>query len=476
MSSMDVDRLEAEVLNEISPSPEELARVAEIRERLVRTAEAAAHDRHLPLVRALVAGSAARGTFVRGRLDIDLFLLFPPDTPRAQLEAQGLELARAILPTGETRYAEHPYLRGPFEGFAVDAVPGFAITDPSHPLSAVDRTPFHQSYLAERETPALTAQIRLTKQFLRGHHVYGAEARTGGFSGYLIELLVLRSGSLRGLLTVARDWRIPVDLRSSPSAALQVPAEVALVLDDPVDPHRNVASALTRRNLGLFILAAGHYLDRPGRSAFTVPMPLSLSLAEARSRVARRTTHVSVLLMARPNVVEDILYPQLRKAERALAQESERLGFDVIGSASASGPAMVVVVLEIAHQELPAVKVHQGPPAGIDRVGDFLAKWTRKDLAVLQGPYVTSEGRLSVEVEQAERRFESLLNPLLPQLPLGRDLKAMVDERAILRPLSEVTAGPEIEAALGDLLDKRLPWVGASASGGEDVEQEEPKP
>src|SRR5208282_2913511 len=167
------------------------------------------------LVRALVAGSAARGTFLQDRLDVDLFLLFPPDLSRDRLREEGLALGRAVLSNPETRYAEHPYLRGTFEGFTVDAVPGITKSDPSHPLSPVDRTPFHQEYLAARETPELVEQVRLAKQFFRSLGVYGSEARTEGLSGYLVELLVLRFGSLRKILVAARDWRVPVRLATS---------------------------------------------------------------------------------------------------------------------------------------------------------------------------------------------------------------------------------------------------------------------
>ena len=176
-------RIEALVAARIAPSPEMVDRVARARDGLLERVRAAAAARSSPLVRALVAGSAARGTYLSDRLDIDLFLLFPPDLPRDRLREEGLALGRAILSDPETRYAEHPYLRGRFEGFAVDAVPGYAVDDPSRPLSPVDRTPFHQAYLSSRENPELVTQIRLVKLFLRTLGIYGSEARTEGFSG-----------------------------------------------------------------------------------------------------------------------------------------------------------------------------------------------------------------------------------------------------------------------------------------------------
>ncbi|MGI0132000.1 MAG: CCA tRNA nucleotidyltransferase [Thermoplasmata archaeon] len=453
------DAIEHAVLRAITPSPEMMERVRTATRLLVERAESAVRNRGSPVVRCLVAGSAARGTYLGDRLDIDLFLLFRTDVPREVLEREGLALGSEVLTDPVTKYAEHPYRHGTFEGIEVDAVPGYAVDDPSRPMSAVDRTPFHQEYLTQRQTPEMVAQVRLTKQFLRALGVYGSEARTGGFSGYLVELLVLRFGRLRELLAAARGWRIPVRLLSSPTAAPRTPDDVALLLDDPVDPNRNVATALTRRNLGRFILAAGHYLDHPSARAFDLPPRPALAPADAKRRLAERRTHVAILGMPRPDLVDDILYPQLAKAERALADEAERLGFQVVGTASAAGEGRVVVLLEVAQRELPGVKVQDGPPPGIDRVGQFLEKWTDPAAAVLQGPYVTADGRLAVETLRSTRGIEELLTEAFEHLALGRDLRHELGPASFFRSLEDTDPSPELSRGLADLLDKRLPWL-----------------
>lgn len=458
-ATADADRLEAGVSARIAPTPEFLDRVARVREELVRRVGAAARARSSPLVRALVAGSAARGTFLSDRLDVDLFLLFPPDLPRDRLREEGLALGRAVLTNTETRYAEHPYLRGEFDGFRVDAVPGFAITDPSHPLSPVDRTPFHQAYLIQRETPELVAQVRLAKQFFRTLGVYGSEAKTEGCSGYLVELLVLQFGSLRALLRAARSWRLPVRLAEPGREPPRLPADVALILADPVDPHRNVASALSRRNLALVILAASAYLETPTERWFTpVPRP-PLSREEALARVKERVSHVTVVRLPRPDLVDDTLYPQVRKAERAIAEEIARADFEVLASSSAVGVDRVIVLLEVAHAHRSAVRRQDGPPPGLDRVGQFLGKWTAPDAPVLQGPYVRPDGSLGVETRRSERDAEAVVRSVLPRLALGKDLTPPDAARVEVHPLAGAPDSDALGEALRDLLGKRLPWL-----------------
>jgi len=455
----EADAIERDVSARITPSAEFLDRVSQVRAALVERVTAAAKARSSPLTRALVAGSAARGTFLQDRLDVDLFLLFPPDLSRERLREEGLALGRAVLSDPETRYAEHPYLRGKFEGFTVDAVPGFAITDPSHPLSPVDRTPFHQEYLIARETPEIVGQVRLAKQFFRSLGVYGSEARTEGFSGYLVELLVIRFGSLRQLLVAARDWRVPVRLAEPGKEPPRLPPDVALVLADPVDPNRNVASALSQRNLGLFVLAAGAYHQRPSARFFEVRANVSLSKEAALSLVRARGTHITVAVLPRPDLVDDTLYPQVRKAARAVADELSRSCLAVLGEASAADPSSVVIAVELAHPRRPQVRVQDGPPAGIDRVGHFLEKWGAKSDLVLQGPYVRPDGSLGVDTRRADRDAEAVLRAAFPRLSLGKDLTPKESGPCDVRTLGEAAETPALGEALRELLARRLPWL-----------------
>jgi tRNA nucleotidyltransferase (CCA-adding enzyme) len=451
--------IEAEVRARIEPTPELLGRVRSARESLVALATERARTLGLPLVRALVAGSAARDTFLADRVDLDLFLLFPPDLPRADLEKHGLALARAILPEEELRYAEHPYLRGRYEGFAIDAVPGYAVTDPSKPLSAVDRTPFHHEWLSRRLTYELVQEVRLTKQFLRAQGIYGSEARTQGLSGYGVELLIVHFGSFRALLSQARSWRAPTRIIFTAGSEPRVPDDVALIMDDPVDPHRNVTSALAPRSFATLVLAAHAYLSDPAPRFFDALPPARLDRGEAVQRLSKRGTTVVGLRLPRPPFVDDIVCPQLMRAERVIGEEAERLGFRVLGTSSNASAKEVLVLLEAEPAELPPVRLHGGPPPGIDRVDSFLEKWTAPSAPVFQGPYIDREGRLAVDAERSERRLEQALTSSLPRLSLGRDLVEHRPKDAAFQPLAELTNGPDLELALGALLDRSLPWL-----------------
>jgi tRNA nucleotidyltransferase (CCA-adding enzyme) len=60
-------------------------------------------------VSANLVGSAARNTWISGTHDLDIFIMFPEDASREELEKKGLAIARKIAEESEIyeeRYAE----------------------------------------------------------------------------------------------------------------------------------------------------------------------------------------------------------------------------------------------------------------------------------------------------------------------------------------------------------------------------------
>ncbi len=449
--------LEAEFAARLRPDADLVARVALAREHLVERATALAKELGVPLRKALVAGSSARETYLPGRLDLDFFLLFDPSLPREKLSESGLALAHRLLEAPERRYAEHPYARGRFEGFMVDAVPGYLVERSDAPISAVDRTPFHHAFLSEHLPPERHDDVRLLKRFLTSLGVYGAEVRTEGVSGYSTELLVVLLGSFPAVVKAAAGWWVPQRLcPEGPEPSVM--ADAALVLPDPVDPHRNVTSALSRRNLSVLILGAREYLARPRAEFFDPPAPPALTAEEMESRIRPRGSTLIVLLLDDPGKVPDILWPQMRKVERSSRELLERLGFTVLATSSATAGGRIAVLVETDRSELSPVRVHRGPPVGAREASHFLERW-QSSPGVLRGPYVSDDGRLWVEIPQEPTGILPVTNAALSELSVGKDLREPLARSAGFVPLAEARGEPAALLALAELVDRRLPWV-----------------
>ena len=118
-----------QVLSRIVPTPEEEAKLREVEKELVAKidAEASRHDRRLY---ARLLGSASRGTWLRHQKDLDIFVFFPEEYSKEEMERIITSIGERVLKSVEKRYAEHPYVRGEFRGYEVEIVPCYAIAKP----------------------------------------------------------------------------------------------------------------------------------------------------------------------------------------------------------------------------------------------------------------------------------------------------------------------------------------------------------
>jgi tRNA nucleotidyltransferase (CCA-adding enzyme) len=380
------ERVVAAVREEVDPGPEERERLRSAAEALLERAREAVAE--LPVeADVMQVGSTARGTWISGDRDVDVFVRFPPDVEREQLKQCGLEVGHAVLPEGREEYAEHPYVTGEFEGFAVDLVPCYRLESATDIRSAVDRTPFHTRYLADHLDEEAAADVRLCKAFLKGIRVYGSDLRTRGFSGYLTELLVLEHGGFRPLVEAAADWHPPVRLDPAGTDS-DATFEDPLVVIDPTDPERNVAAVLARSNFARFQHYARAVLADPRESLFLPDDPDPIAPEEVEKHVERRGTTPVAVRFETPDVVEDQLYPQLRRTRSNLVEELERRGFEVLRS-TAMADERTVLLIELAVAKLPAVKRHDGPPVHVrDHASGFYGKYDGGDA---YGPFVDGD-------------------------------------------------------------------------------------
>ena len=85
---------EERVLRKILPSPEEDQRIQGVVRDVMRILETriAAKGLH---AKPLLVGSVAKGVHLTGT-EIDIFVAFPPDTPREVLEREGLALGDVL--------------------------------------------------------------------------------------------------------------------------------------------------------------------------------------------------------------------------------------------------------------------------------------------------------------------------------------------------------------------------------------------
>jgi len=419
--SDEVDAVLAAVRSRVVPDDAEREALQAALADVVDRAETAVAD--LPVdADVLHVGSTARGTWLAGDRDLDVFVRFPTDCSRDELEEYGLDVGHAVLPDGHEEYAEHPYVVGEVDGFQVDLVPCYAVDAAPDVRSAVDRTPFHNDYLQVRLDADLADDVRVAKQFLTGIGVYGSDLRTRGFSGFLVELLVLTYGGVRPLLEAAADWHPPetFDPEDHGTSAFDDP----LVVIDPTDPDRNVAAVCSAENVARLQHYARGFLADPDDALFEPCAPDPLSAAAVRTAVAERgTTPVAVRFDA-PDLVDDQLYPQLAKSLDGLTAELDRRGFDVL-RAEAFADESAVLLAELAVAQRPRVERHEGPPVHVrEHAENFYEAYADDD--AVAGPFVDGDRYVVEREREFATAADFLASDALFDVALGAHVETAV--------------------------------------------------
>ena len=446
----DLEAVLSRVRDRVVPEDAERDRLRTVAAELTeRTREAIAE---LPVDADVVqVGSTARGTWVSGDRDIDLFVRFDADLNREQLEEYGLVVGHAVLPDGHEEYAEHPYVKGSYEGFDVDLVPCHDVETAGDLVSAVDRTPFHDAYLSARLDDDLAADVVLAKAFLKGIGAYGSDLRTEGFSGYLTELLVVELGGFVPLVESARNWHPPVEF--DPEGHAERTFDDPLVVVDPTDPARNVAAVLSPANLARFQHYARELLATPSGKLFEPTATAALGPDDVRDHLDRRgATPVAVVFDA-PDLVDDQLWPQLRRSLDGVVRGLNDRGFDVLRARAmtdavgpddedgGTGRAALYAELEVA--ERPAVTRHEGPPVAVRKhAAAFYESYADDVDPETYGPFIDGD-RYVVE---REREFttvrEYLESGAAGDVALGAQVEREFADRDVLVGDAVATLAP----------------------------------
>ncbi|MGA1866695.1 MAG: CCA tRNA nucleotidyltransferase [Thermoplasmatota archaeon] len=418
--------LKREVLEAVAPNTDERKRIQEVADKLVNRARAVMKEMGLFDLDPLIAGSVAKGTMGKDP-DLDMFVIFPEDTPVETMESNGLEIGLRILHDPRRKYTQHPYITGTFEGFHCDIVPCLSIPKGSKVRTAVDRTPHHTRYINSRMRPEQKEQVLLLKSFLKGIGAYGAEDSVQGCSGYMTELLILRFGDLEGVLRflsgmepsapapggceeVDEIHRFPekadVILFKDPPLADEMPLKAdryarmfgmdPLVVVDPVDARRNVASPISAQTLSYMRRAASEMMCGP-QTGFFHPFsrrPLSTAgIPEIGLDQGEMFFELDL-----PGDEPGMVITQLRRSLRKLIEGMLRNGFDDVRirflaqfpeddepdpgylrprytwKGDIRTPRVIVHIKTTPLSASPEV-VHLGPPIDNQRLHDFHEKW-----------------------------------------------------------------------------------------------------
>ena len=322
---MSVSAVATKALPLCEPSPREESRITGV----AREAKGLV-DKYVARIDDVVdvtfGGSFAKGTWLHGDADIDIFFKVKPSVSVEKFEDLGKTVGQKALRGHDPklRYSDHPYVEAFVKKVRVNVVPCYDV-EQGRWQSAADRSPFHTEFISRNFDSEKRRQARLLKKFFKAAGIYGAEISTGGFSGYVSEVLVHKYTSFEGVLRAAADWQP----RQVVAAGDYDPDVVRgfnspIIIIDPVDNRRNLGAAISSESAGRFILAARAFLDRPSIQFFR----------ENQRRANAKKLFSNVLIVEFPHRERspDIIWGQLKRSMNAIAKQLELSDFVVLRS------------------------------------------------------------------------------------------------------------------------------------------------
>ncbi|PYB67587.1 CCA tRNA nucleotidyltransferase [Thermoplasma sp. Kam2015] len=404
-----------EILSRYRPTSEEESKLKEISADIVAKINYICSLRGLR-AEAVIVGSYAKGTNLRDG-DLDIFIAFDRDYPEEIVNKEGLRIGHAVLPNGREKYAEHPYVSGEVKGVKIDVVPCYKMHFGDRKISAVDRTLLHTEYVNQHLDDRGRDEVRLLKIFMKSIGVYGAEARTFGFSGYLCELLVIRLGSFDRVIQFfsKAKGRVILDV----DERFQDP----MVLIDPVDPDRNVASPVSLESLSRMKIASKLYISSQDAQFFQIDYE--------KKDVAYhdRGTCIMIYSIQKPDLTDDVIYPQVYRFRSVLQKIMEAHEIRVISS-EIDVSDRIYVLIETPTCNEDRIHVHTGPPVDTDNAVDFIESWKIRKRS--RGPYLVGD-RLYVDVFTGERSIEEIVRADIENYSIGKNLDKFKKNIEIMR-------------------------------------------
>jgi len=450
-----MNEIEKEVLKKVTPSTSDRKSLDKIIKELKEILQKEIEKRNLPVKIELV-GSTAKNTYLKTNLDIDYFLLFPTKFDKIDISKNTLSIGKKILSDTEESYAEHPYLRGYYKNYFVEIVPSYKIEKASQKLSAVDRTPLHTKYILENLSEKQKPEVLLFKQFLRGIGCYGAEAEIEGFSGYLCEILVLKYTTFYSIIKNAKNWKFGEKL--SLTKVIIPKFDTPLTFIDPVDKKRNVASALSDEKFNLFIKACCAYLKKPNIKFFFPVEIKPWSLEKIKKEIDKQKSQFIGVKFDKPEIINENLYPQMRKAVKAIRKNCKKNNFTIIDVTFFIDDEknFVYIIIKTKEETLSDIVEHMGPPINLKKnVDEFENKW-KDDKRLIKGPY-EKNGRIYIEIKREFVDIKKFLTSKIKEFSLGKDIDIMINKKHSLVKLNKLL-NEDLKIFWTEYFDNKMSW------------------
>ena len=351
----------------------------------------------------VLGGSVAKGTFLKD-YDLDVFVRF-----KEKVDVDALQkLLKSVFKVVSRIHGSRDYFHLIYKNKNYEIVPVLLISKAQDAENITDVSYFHVNWVKENlKNPD---QARLLKIFAKSQGFYGAESHINGFSGYILELLIIHYGSFQKLIEEASKWspKVIIDIAKLYKSKKNLLNELniskkqsPLILIDPVQKERNAAAALSLDVFSRFVNAAREFGKSPDQSFF---VKKAFSSKEIRNRAKKYDLALDILKINLIDGKKDIVLTKALMAFNFLKKQLLHYGFQIVDSRYEYDEHIFWFLT--SPKNLPKYEVRKGPELWSDdkRVESFKDK--HKEIFL-------DEGVLKTLVERNYTSSRSLLKNLI---------------------------------------------------------------
>ena len=184
--------------------------------------------------------------------------------------------------------------------------------------------------------------------------------------------MIIKYKSFENLLKDAPNWKSQhfIDIENhykenEIKQAKKIFSNHSLIAIDPTDKSRNVAAVLSKEKYSKFIYFARKLLENPELAYFIQKDVVMTKTGKEKiiSGMQKNNQKMVIVLFKKPKVIDDILYPQLRKFMEHLVHVLNVNDFKVERSFEFANPITeeAGVAIELLSDAVPGIKVIYGP-------------------------------------------------------------------------------------------------------------------
>ncbi|MBW2968935.1 nucleotidyltransferase domain-containing protein [Candidatus Woesearchaeota archaeon] len=345
--------------------------------------------------KAAAGGSYAKNTWLAGDYDADIFVKFNMKYASEDLSKLLLRILKKYKPQKIHGSRDYYWIRNKLK---FEIVPVLDINKKNQAQNVTDFSPLHVDWV-NKKGRKFKDDIRIAKRFCKVIGCYGAESFIHGFSGHVIDILVIYYKGFIPLLKASLKWKPKVIIDFSGKIGKKATfilnkskIQGPMIVIDPVQPNRNAAAALNLEMFERFKLNSKKFLKKPSIKFFEYSK-INYSLLKKKGELVLIKVNV-------PKGKEDPVGAKLLKAFEFIGKKLQH--FDIKDKGwewNRKSKAEFWYVLK--NKKLPLYFELAGPPV---RMKEYLSKFKKKHKKT-----IIRKGRIYAKVKYKYRNIKNYL-------------------------------------------------------------------